>query len=193
MSEGAASAPPAPDRWIPAVSSSTKTFRSAAKRPYTEGMARRGIERHGPVRPEPLTLALVAAAAAAAVALIIVLAGARPKSSGDAVVSEDAAPHAAAVQQRLDALERRVANIGSPLPAAITVGFVRYNPFPEMGGNISFSVALLDTRSNGVVISVLNDRQGSRVYGKPVEAGASAQKLSDEEQQAIGLARGSGG
>jgi hypothetical protein len=59
-----------------------------------------------------------------------------------------------------------------------------------MGGNMSFSMALLDARANGVVISVLNDRQGSRVYGKPVDAGVSPQKLSDEEQQAIGLARG---
>jgi hypothetical protein len=79
------------------------------------------------------------------------------------------------------------------VPSAVRVGVVRYNPFPEMGGNMSFSVALLDARSNGVVISVLNDRQGSRVYGKPVEAGVSPQKLSDEEQQAIGLARERGG
>jgi hypothetical protein len=55
---------------------------------------------------------------------------------------------------------------------------------------MSFSMALLDAAANGVVISVLNDRQGSRVYGKPVEAGISNQKLSNEEQQAIGLARG---
>jgi Protein of unknown function (DUF4446) len=145
------------------------------------------------VAPDPLTLALIAAAAAAAVALLVVLAGGRSRTSGGAVASDDAMEQTAGLRRRVDALEKGVAQISTALPAAVTVGVVRYNPFPEMGGNMSFSVALLDARSNGVVISVLNDRQGSRVYGKPVEAGVSPQKLSDEEQQAIGLARGRGG
>ena len=97
----------------------------------------------------------------------------------------------AAVARRLDALERGVAQAAAALPSTVqSVSIVRFNPFPEMGGNMSFSMALLDARANGVVISVLNDRTGSRIYGKPVEGGISPQKLSDEEQQAIGLARG---
>jgi Protein of unknown function (DUF4446) len=97
----------------------------------------------------------------------------------------------AAVRYRLDALEQGVAQVTAALPSAVqSVSIVRFNPFPEMGGNMSFSIALLDARANGVVISVLNDRQGSRIYGKPVEGGISAQKLSEEEQQAISLARG---
>jgi hypothetical protein len=96
----------------------------------------------------------------------------------------------AAVTHRLDALEQHVRMVDSALPSAVqTVGLVRFNSFAETGGQMSFSVALLDARSNGVVISVLNDRQGSRVYGKTVEGGVSPHKLSDEEQQAIGLAR----
>jgi hypothetical protein len=143
------------------------------------------------VRPETVTLALLAAAAAAAVALIVVLAGGR-RASGAGAASDEGLQHSAALRRRVDALERGVAQITEALPASVRVGVVRYNPFPEMGGNMSFSVALLDARSNGVVISVLNDRQGSRVYGKPLEAGVSPQKLSEEEQQAIGLARGRG-
>jgi hypothetical protein len=154
-------------------------------------MALPRIERHGPVRPDTLTLALIAAAAAASVALIVVLAGGA-RRGGSAGASAETTQQAA-LRRRLDTLERSVADITAVMPATVRVGVVRYNPFPEMGGNMSFSVALLDTRSNGVVISVLNDRQGSRVYGKPIEAGASPQKLSDEEQQAIGLARARGG
>lgn len=135
-----------------------------------------------------MTLGLVAAAAAAAVALIVLLAGGR-RAGADALADEGGR-QSTAVRRRLDAIERSVAQISEALPTTVRVGIVRYNPFPEMGGNMSFSVALLDARSNGVVISVLNDRQGSRVYGKPLEAGVSPQKLSDEEQQAIGLARG---
>jgi hypothetical protein len=143
------------------------------------------------VPPDTLTLALLAAAAVAAVALIIVLAGGR-RAGGDALASAEAGKQSAAVRRRLEALERSVEQLSEAFPTTVRVGVIRYNPFPEMGGNMSFSVALLDAKSNGVVISVLNDRQGSRVYGKPLEAGASPQKLSDEEQQAISLARGRG-
>lgn len=141
------------------------------------------------MRPETLTFALLAAAAAAAVVLIVVLAGGRSKAPAGGAVSDDAMQQLAALRRRMDALEQGAAQVGAALPATVRVGVVRYNPFPDMGGNMSFSVALLDARSNGVVITVLNDRQGSRVYGKPIEAGASPQKLSDEEQEAIGLAR----
>jgi hypothetical protein len=142
------------------------------------------------VRPETLTLALLAAAAAAAVALVVVLAGGRSRQAGDAAASDETVQQIAALRRRVEALEQGAAQITAVLPTTVRVGVIRYNPFSDMGGNMSFSVALLDARSNGVVISVLNDRQGSRVYGKPVEAGASPQKLSDEEQQAIGLAQG---
>jgi len=143
------------------------------------------------VRPETLTLALLAAAAAAAVALIVVLAGGRSRQPVNAGASDEAVQQITALRRRLEALEQGVAQTTATLSTAVRVGVIRYNPFPDMGGNMSFSVALLDARSNGVVISVLNDREGSRVYGKLVEAGVSSQKLSDEEQQAIGLARGS--
>lgn len=144
------------------------------------------------IPPDTLTFVLLAVACAAAVFLVILLVRGRRAPAAEALTPDEAIQQQfAAVARRLDALERGVAQITAALPSTVqTVGVVRYNPFPEMGGNMSFSMALLDARSNGVVISVLNDRQGSRVYGKPVEAGASTQKLSDEEQQAIGLARG---
>jgi Protein of unknown function (DUF4446) len=97
----------------------------------------------------------------------------------------------AEIGRRLGAVERSMGTVMEVLPLSVRgVGIVRYNPFSEMGGNMSFSLALLDGRINGVVISVLNDRQGSRVYGKMVEKGTSAYPLSDEEQQALAIARG---
>jgi hypothetical protein len=65
------------------------------------------------------------------------------------------------------------------------VGIVRYDAFQELGGHLSFSLALLDGRQDGVVISVLNDRNGARAYAKPVAGGRSAVTLSEEEQRAI--------
>jgi uncharacterized protein YlxW (UPF0749 family) len=68
------------------------------------------------------------------------------------------------------------------------VGLVRYDAFEDMGGHLSFSVALLDANGNGVVITSINGRQDTRCYAKPVESWSSRHNLSEEEEQAIRLA-----
>jgi hypothetical protein len=65
------------------------------------------------------------------------------------------------------------------------IGILRFNPFSEVGGNQSFSIALLDGSNNGVVITSLYSREGNRVYGKPVKNGQSEYSLSEEEKLAI--------
>jgi hypothetical protein len=65
------------------------------------------------------------------------------------------------------------------------VGMVRFNPFSEVGGDQSFSVALLDGSNNGIVITSLYIREGNRVYGKPVNNGQSKYQLSNEENKAV--------
>ena len=68
------------------------------------------------------------------------------------------------------------------------VGMVRYNPFEDTGSDQSFVIALLDDRRDGVVITGLHSRDGTRVFAKPVEGGASRHSLSPEESQAIQIA-----
>lgn len=65
------------------------------------------------------------------------------------------------------------------------VGLLRYDAFEDVGGRLSFSCALLDERGNGVVLTSINGRQETRVYAKPVAAGASTYNLSLEEEEAI--------
>jgi hypothetical protein len=66
------------------------------------------------------------------------------------------------------------------------IGVIRFNPFKDLGGDQSFSVALLDGENSGVVISALHTREGNRVYSKPVEKGKALKyPLTDEEQEAI--------
>ena len=68
------------------------------------------------------------------------------------------------------------------------MGMMRFNPFygDGSGGNQSFSVAMLDERGNGVVISALHSRAGSAsVYAKPVTKGTSTFELTEEEREAI--------
>ncbi len=75
------------------------------------------------------------------------------------------------------------------------VGVVRFNPFKDLGGDQSFSIALLDGENSGIVISSLHTRDGSRVYAKPVEHGKPMKyPLTDEEKEVIKRAEaGAGG
>jgi hypothetical protein len=65
------------------------------------------------------------------------------------------------------------------------VGIVRYNSLPEMAGNQSFSVALLDETRTGMVFTSLQLRHDMRMYAKFIYNGRSEQPLSEEEKQAI--------
>ncbi|MBX4187220.1 MAG: DUF4446 family protein [Candidatus Doudnabacteria bacterium] len=69
------------------------------------------------------------------------------------------------------------------------IGFVRYNPFDDAGGNISFVLALLNAHNDGVVMSSLHGREGTRVYSKAIKNGKSESQLTDEEVKAIKQAR----
>ncbi|MEX0875734.1 MAG: DUF4446 family protein [Actinomycetota bacterium] len=64
----------------------------------------------------------------------------------------------------------------------------RYDAFEDMGGQLSFSAALLNDHGDGLVISCINGRQEARTYAKPIQRAASAYNLSPEEQEAIRLA-----
>ena len=65
------------------------------------------------------------------------------------------------------------------------IGLVRYNPFGDIGGDQSFAIALLDAYDNGLIISSLHSKEGTRVYAKPVEKGKSSYQLSGEEKKAV--------
>lgn len=71
------------------------------------------------------------------------------------------------------------------------VGVVRYNPYEEAGGNLSFAVAILDGNDDGVVLNGIHSRTGTYVYAKPVQMGVSLYVLSQEELAALDKARSS--
>ncbi len=68
------------------------------------------------------------------------------------------------------------------------VGIVKYDAFREMGGQLSFSIALLDKMDNGFIINSVHSANGCYVYTKEIENGQSAIDLSDEEQEALSMA-----
>jgi hypothetical protein len=66
---------------------------------------------------------------------------------------------------------------------------VRYDAFGDMGGHLSWSMALLDDHGDGVVITSIHGRSDARTYAKPVTGWSSDQQLSPEEEDAITHAR----
>ena len=68
------------------------------------------------------------------------------------------------------------------------VGIVRFNPFRDLGGDHSFTIALLDAHDTGLVITGLHTRERTRVYVKAVKKGKAEYELSEEEKKALNKA-----
>ncbi|MFH1971083.1 MAG: DUF4446 family protein [Patescibacteria group bacterium] len=65
------------------------------------------------------------------------------------------------------------------------MSLIRFNPFKEIGGDHSFSLALLDGKENGVIVTTLHTRDRTRVYAKTIKNGKSEFELSSEEKKAL--------
>ena len=68
-------------------------------------------------------------------------------------------------------------------------GIVRYDAYQDMGGQQSWSMAILNAEGDGAIITSLHARDHARVYLKEVVNGASGQRLSPEEERALAAAR----
>jgi Protein of unknown function (DUF4446) len=126
-------------------------------------------------------LSLVALALSA-VALVLTLQARRSTGSrGDSVeaVPEDVQ----GLRQEVAALRREGAD------ALRHLAVVRYDAFDDMGGHLSWSVALLDDAGDGVVLTSIHGRSDARTYAKSVTGWASEQQLSPQESEAIQRAK----
>jgi hypothetical protein len=92
----------------------------------------------------------------------------------------------ARVDHSVTALAPRLTEIETMLPSGISfTGVVAYDAFGDIAGNQSRSIALLDRRGNGLVISLLVGRGETRFYTKQVTARLGDEPLSPEEEAAI--------
>jgi uncharacterized protein YjiS (DUF1127 family) len=95
-----------------------------------------------------------------------------------------------AVRECRDLVQGAVGSHGTADPRALRdIGIVRYDALQEMAGQLSFSLALLNAKGDGVVLSSINGRAETRTYAKPIVAGQGDQPLSPEEAQAVHSAR----
>jgi hypothetical protein len=66
------------------------------------------------------------------------------------------------------------------------IGFIRFNPFTNTGGDQSFILAILNGHNDGFVISSLHSRDQTRTFAKPIKDGKGEKfELSKEEKLAI--------
>lgn len=95
---------------------------------------------------------------------------------------------------RIDTVEARLAGLSGDLAQALQhVAVVRYDAFGDMGGQMSFSAAVIDDNGDGMVISSVHARGESRTYAKGIVGGGSDTVLTPEEQQALAAARDDSG
>jgi hypothetical protein len=88
------------------------------------------------------------------------------------------------IGQRMDLTEHRVDG------CVAHTALVRYDAYNELSGHQSSSIALLDSRRTGVVLSSIVHRDQARLYVKRVNEGEAEIALSPEEQQAVDTALG---
>ncbi|QNB47209.1 DUF4446 family protein [Thermanaerosceptrum fracticalcis] len=90
---------------------------------------------------------------------------------------------------KLDIQEDRLSTVETMAKNSVQkVGIVRFNAFRDMGGDLSYAIALLNSQGDGVVISSIYGRDDARTYAKPVKGGKSSYQLSQEEEEAIAKA-----
>lgn len=70
------------------------------------------------------------------------------------------------------------------------MGLVKYDAFNQMGGQLSFSLALLDENNNGFIINSVHSTEGCYSYTKEIRNGESSISLGTEEAEALAIAMG---
>jgi hypothetical protein len=86
-------------------------------------------------------------------------------------------------------IESRISGLENKMPACLrNVGMITYNAFENVGNNMSFSLAALDDRKDGFVITGIYTRENSYVYAKEVINGQPSKELSKEERDALNKA-----
>jgi len=70
------------------------------------------------------------------------------------------------------------------------VGIVKYDAFQQMGGKLSFSLALLDQNNDGFILNSVHSSEGCYSYTKEIKNGECSISLGSEEEVALNKAMG---
>jgi hypothetical protein len=93
------------------------------------------------------------------------------------------------VEESIEHFERRMQATEGRLDGCVAYrSLVRYDAYNELSGHQSSSLALLDARKSGVVVSSIVHRDQARLYVKQLHDGEAEIELSPEEQEAVDTA-----
>ena len=86
--------------------------------------------------------------------------------------------------------EKALNNLNARLKKSLS-GFktIRFNPFPDQGGNQSFAIAVINEEGDGFILSSLYSREKTSIFAKPIKGGKSEIALTEEETKALAEAR----
>jgi hypothetical protein len=98
---------------------------------------------------------------------------------------DDLRSQVAAQARHLDAMAAQAQSAGADPTALRHVALVRYDAFADVGGRLSYSVAVLDDTRSGLVLTTLAGKADVRTYVRAISGGATDGTLTAEEQQAI--------
>jgi hypothetical protein len=131
-----------------------------------------------------LTVAILALVAAVAALVLSVVSLRRGRRDRRGAGGPDALP------EDVHGLRQEVAALKAEARDALRhLAVVRYDAFGDMGGHLSWSVAVLDDAGHGVVLTSIHGRSEARTYAKTIAGWTCEQQLSPEEQEAITHAR----
>ena len=130
-----------------------------------------------------MLIVAVLALIAALLALVLAVIGLRRTASTKR-------PSADALPEDVHGLRQEVAALKAEAVDSLRhLAVVRYDAFGDVGGHLSWSVALLDDAGHGVVLTSIHGRSEARTYAKSITGWACEQQLSPEEDEAIAHAR----
>lgn len=90
------------------------------------------------------------------------------------------------VKSENEELKNNIQILESKLKKTIrNIETVRFNPFPDQGGNQSFATALINDEGNGVIISSLYSRERVSVFAKPIKNRKTEYELTEEEKAVL--------
>ncbi len=93
------------------------------------------------------------------------------------------------VEESMRHLDERADRVEARLDGCLAYhSVIRYDAYGEMSGRQSSSIALLDSRRSGVVVSSILHRDQARIYVKPIGHGQGESELSPEEAEAVATA-----
>lgn len=99
-------------------------------------------------------------------------------------------PRGSPIPADLESIRKEVEALRDDAAQALRhLAVVRYDAFRDMGGHLSWSLALVDDEGNGMVLTSIHGRNDVRSYAKGIAGWKSGQELSPEESEAIGYAR----